>query len=145
MCFIPHFSNLIPFKHAQYNKKIIYILLWISGLIFCCMEIVIGNLWVFFRTSGSIGKLLYLTALIKQMLLAHLTVKFQCTVNIMFVWNDLSLHAKEKKIPALPLNVLRKYLHFSAVHWIQPCPFWLIADWNNKECCTDCCVWNGVS
>jgi len=24
---IPHFSNLIPFTHAQYNEKIIYILL----------------------------------------------------------------------------------------------------------------------
>jgi len=47
MCFIPHFSNLISFTHIQWNKKIIYVLLWISGLIFLFYGNCNSDLWVF--------------------------------------------------------------------------------------------------
>jgi len=132
MCFIPHFSNLIPFTHAQCNEKIIYILLWISGLIFLLYGNCNRDLWVFqnLRKYGEFA----VPDSCHQPFAVGSTVKFQCT----FVWNDLSVHAKGKNIPAPSLNVLRKYLHFIAVRWTQPCAFWLTADWNNRECCTGC-------
>jgi len=73
------------------------------------MEILI-TIYEFFSTSRCTGKLC-LAAVIYHLLLAHLIVKFQCTVNITCVCMP-----KKKNIPAPSLNVVRKYLHFTAVH-----------------------------
>ena len=133
MCFIPHFSNLISFTHIQWNKKIIYVLLWISGLIFLFYGNCNSDLWVFSVSLEVQGSCAWQLSLITCCWLTSLQ-------NFSVQWTSCLLQVTCVCMPPPPKkNIVTKYLHFTAVHWTQPSAFWLTGDWNNREWCTDCC------